>query len=201
VFGYQPRTSRFGGWSGAAQRWHYYRKRASAEQHVLFETQYVDVCSERCQRACEVSLEAAFRSHLAWVRAPHPHMVAPPTSYRLCIRTRSEGPRKESHKQGGLPRQTGAPLSNMGEHGRGLGWRASWQEYCPNCGKGGTLHAHGWIGGYAESGSELAQSPPSGFGRRGCGRTFAIHLARFIGSVVVLTKPCGALRATSSPRF
>jgi hypothetical protein len=64
---------------------------------------------------------------------------------------------------------------------------------CPHCGKVGTLNAHGWLWGYAESGSERLRRARrffcSGrFRRSGCGRTFAVYLAHFLGSFIVLTQ-------------
>lgn len=64
---------------------------------------------------------------------------------------------------------------------------------CPHCGQIGTLNAHGWLRGYGAKGSARVERGrrfycSDRFRRAGCGRTFSMLLASFLGGFVVVTE-------------
>lgn len=63
---------------------------------------------------------------------------------------------------------------------------------CPHCGQIGTLNAHGFLRGYAVDGASRVVRGgrfycSERFRRPGCGRTFSLLLARFLGGFMVVT--------------
>lgn len=63
---------------------------------------------------------------------------------------------------------------------------------CPNCGRYGTLNAHGWLFGYAEVGSTRVVRGrrlfcSNRFRRPGCGRTFLVLLSHMLAGFTVTT--------------
>ena len=64
---------------------------------------------------------------------------------------------------------------------------------CPHCGQVGTLNAHGFLRGYAADGpSRVVRGRrfycSERFRRPGCGRTFSLLLAWFLGGFMVVTE-------------